>query len=137
MRIHDILIRIRIRGSIPLTNGSGSRSWIRGVPAILSLTFKMSTKTNFFRFSAYFFLKVHCTFTSFFKVFLTICCLMIEGAVSVSQRYGFGAGSVPLTNGSGSWRPKNTQIRICNTAKEYAKRCKNWTVQVYTEKKKI
>jgi hypothetical protein len=27
LRIHDILVWIRIRGSIPLTNGSGSGSW--------------------------------------------------------------------------------------------------------------
>ena len=41
-RIHDILgwIRIRIRGSMPLTNGSGSGSWIR-ILLFLSLTFKM------------------------------------------------------------------------------------------------
>jgi hypothetical protein len=34
-------------------------------------------------------------------------CLMIEGS---------GAGPVPLTNGSGSRRPKNIRIRIRNTA---------------------
>ncbi len=27
LRIRDILVRIRIRGSVPLTNGSGSGSW--------------------------------------------------------------------------------------------------------------
>ncbi len=38
-------------------------------------------------------------------------CLMIEGS-------GYGTGSIPLTNGSGSRRPKNTwiRIRIRNTA---------------------
>jgi hypothetical protein len=43
MRIHDILERIRIPGSIPLTNGSG----------------KVSTKKNFF---AHYFWKVHLHF---------------------------------------------------------------------------
>jgi hypothetical protein len=31
--------------------------------------------------------------------------------------YGFVAGSVPRTYGSGSWRPKNIWIRIPNTQK--------------------
>ncbi len=45
LRIHDILgrIRIRIRGSMPLTNGSGSWSWIR-ILLFSSLTFKTSAK---------------------------------------------------------------------------------------------
>jgi hypothetical protein len=43
LRIHDILgwSRIRIRGSMPLTNGSGS--WIR-ILLFSSLTFKMPAK---------------------------------------------------------------------------------------------
>ncbi len=59
LRIHDILvwIRIRIRGSMPLTNGSGCGSG--------SCTFHhwpsiRQQKTNFLKsFSAYYFLKVH------------------------------------------------------------------------------
>ncbi len=47
LRVHDIWgwIRIRIRGSIPLTNesGSGSGSWIR-ILLFSSLTFKMPAK---------------------------------------------------------------------------------------------
>jgi hypothetical protein len=47
LRIHDILgwIRIRIRGSMPLTNGSrsGIGSWIR-ILLFSSLTFKMPAK---------------------------------------------------------------------------------------------
>jgi hypothetical protein len=45
LRIHDILgwIRIRIRGSMPLTNGSGSGSWIR-ILLFSLLTFKMPAK---------------------------------------------------------------------------------------------
>jgi hypothetical protein len=43
--IREILgwIRIRIRGSMPLTNGSGSGSWIR-ILLFSSLTFKMPAK---------------------------------------------------------------------------------------------
>jgi hypothetical protein len=37
------------------------------------------------------------------KVFLTFFCLVIEGS---------GSGSIPLTDGSGSRRPKNMWIRI-------------------------
>jgi hypothetical protein len=47
LRIHVILgwIRIRIRGSMPLTNGSGfgSGSWIR-ILLFSSVTFKMPAK---------------------------------------------------------------------------------------------
>ncbi len=66
LRIHYILgwIRIRILGSMPLTNGSrfgsGSGSWIR-ILLFLSLTFKMPAKNLFFNaiFSAYYFLKLN------------------------------------------------------------------------------
>ncbi len=51
LRIHDILgwIQIRIRGSMPLTNGSGFEfgSWIRFL-LFSSLTFKMSAKNLIF-----------------------------------------------------------------------------------------
>ena len=63
LRIHDILgwIRIRILGSMPLTNGSrfGSGSWIRTL-LFSTLTFKMTAKNLFFNtiFSAYYFLKL-------------------------------------------------------------------------------
>jgi hypothetical protein len=63
-RIHDILvwIRIRIRGSMPLTNGSGSGyCYFRHYPS------RFQQKTIFLNsFSAYYFLKVP-TFTSYFK----------------------------------------------------------------------
>ncbi len=45
-RIHEILGWIRIRGSMPLTSGSGSGSWIR-ILLFSSLTFKMPTKNKF------------------------------------------------------------------------------------------
>ncbi len=73
-RIHVILvwIRIRIRGSMPLTTGSGSGfgSWIR-ILLFSSLTLKMPTKNKLFLqiFSAYYFLKVH--FHHFSKIRVT------------------------------------------------------------------
>ncbi len=117
LRIHDILgwIRIRIRGSMPLTNGSGSGSCIR-ILLFSSLTFKMPAKKLIFSliFSAYYFLKVHLHHFSKIKSqkgsqnsrnqgFSYYFCMMIEGS---------GAGSIPLTGGSGSGRPKNMWIRI-------------------------
>jgi hypothetical protein len=90
-RIHDILgwIRIRIRGSMPLTNGSGSPD---PDPAIFVIDLQdASKKLNFNTiFSAYYFLKVHLHHFSKIK----------------SQK-----GSIPLTSGSGSGRPKNMWIR--------------------------
>jgi hypothetical protein len=141
LRIHDILgwIRIRIRGSMPLTNGSGfgsgswildpdPGSWIRILdPNLLysSLTFKMPARFWFFNaiFSAYDFLKLH--LHHFSKIqnqkesqnnrnqgFFLLFCMNIEGSGSGS-RAGSGSGSIPLTSGSGSgsWRPKNMWIR--------------------------
>ncbi len=61
-RIHDILVwmRIRIRGWMPLTNGSGSLLFS-------PLTFKMPTKINLKKsLSAYYFFKG--IFTSFLKI---------------------------------------------------------------------
>jgi hypothetical protein len=113
LRIHDILgwirIRIRIRGSMPLTTGSGS--CIRILP-FWSYTFKMLAKINFFYtiFSAYYFLKLN--FHHFSKIksqkesqnsknkrFSYYFCMMIEGSGSGSRA------------GSGSRRPKNMWIR--------------------------
>ncbi len=117
LRIRDILIRIRI-----LTSGYWIRIRIRIRirPQILvfsSVTFKMTiSKKNFQIFCLFLF---EATFTSFFKdkkskrshktvgnqCFSYYFCLMMEG-------------SVPLTNGSGSGRPKNIwilRIRIRNT----------------------
>ncbi len=121
-RIYDILgwIRIRIRGSMPLTNGSGSgsgsgscyfRHWLQD--ASKKLIFNTI-------FSAYFFLKVHLHHFSKIKGQKeSQNSMMIEGS-------GSGAGSIPRTSGSGSGRPKNMwirwiriRIRIRNTARKY------------------
>jgi hypothetical protein len=116
-RIHDILgwIRIRIRGSMPLTNGSGfgSGSWIR-ILLFSSLTFKMPAKNKYFItiFSAYDFLKLYLHHFSKIKIqkdsqnsrnqgFSYYFSMMIEGSGSGS-RAGSGSGSIPLTSGSGS-----------------------------------
>ncbi len=116
-RIHDILVWIRIRGSMPLTNGSGfgsgSTSWIR-ILLFSSLTFKMPAKKQFFNtiFSACYFLEVHLRYFSKIKSqkesqisrtqgFPYYFCMMIEGPGSGSR-----AGSIPLTSGSGSGSQK-------------------------------
>jgi hypothetical protein len=138
LRIHDILgwIRIRIPGSMPLTNGSGSGfgsgSWVR-ILLFSSLTFKVPAKNKFFNtiFSSYYFLRLH--FHHFSKIksqkesqnsrnqgFSYYFCMMIKGSGS---RAGSGSESIPLTSGSGSRRPKNMwirwiRIRIRNTDKK-------------------
>ncbi len=113
--------RIRIRGSMPLTNGSGSVSRIR---ILLFLSFwpsRCQQKTNLTLFSCYF-LKVHLHYFSKIKSqkesqnsriqgFSYYFCMMMEGSWS-------GSGSIPLISVSGSGRPKNTWIRwIRNTEK--------------------
>jgi hypothetical protein len=120
LRIHDILvwirIRIWIRGSIPLTNGSGSGCG-SGSFYFHHWPPRSQQKTNFF-YKFFCILLFEGTFTSFFKDkkskknsqnsknqgFSYNFCLMIEGS---------GSGSIPLTNGSGfgSRRPKNMWIR--------------------------
>jgi hypothetical protein len=100
LRIHDILvwIRIRIRGSRPLTNGSGSGSWIR-ILLFSSLAFKMlKQKTNLQKsYSTYYFWNEHLHHFSkiksqkevtkqldsrFFQGFLYYFWMMIEGSGS-------------------------------------------------------
>jgi hypothetical protein len=119
-RIHDILgwirIRIRILGSMLLTNGSGSGScYFRHRPSRCQQKLIFNTV-----FSAYYFLKVHLHHFSKIKSqkesqnrrnqgFAYYFCMMIKS--------GSGAGSIPLTSGSGSGRPKNMWIRIRNTGR--------------------
>ncbi len=106
LRIHDILVWIRIRGSMPLTNGSGShfRHWpSRG-----------QQKTDFFNDKVFLLFTFWGTFTSFFKdikpnrsntsyitvgikVFLTIF-LMTEGSRSMPLTNGSGSGSMRFKN---------------------------------------
>ncbi len=137
LRIHDILgwIRIRILGSMPLTNGSGSGSgscYFRQWPS------RCQQKTNILIqfFSAYYFLKLHLHHFSKIKSqteslnsrnqsFSYYFCMMIEGSGSGSTA-GSGSGYIAVTSGSGSGRPKNTRIRwiririwIRNTAKNH------------------
>jgi hypothetical protein len=72
LRIHDILgwIRIRILGSMPLTNGSGS--WIRirildPDPAILVIDLQDSSKKLIFVHNFFCVLLFEATFPLFFK----------------------------------------------------------------------
>jgi hypothetical protein len=94
-----------------LTTGSGSAD---PDPAVLVIDLQEANKKLIFltSFSAYFCLKVHLHIFSKIKSqkevtkqyessFCIYFCLMIEGA---------GSGSVPLTSGSGSKRPKNIRF---------------------------
>jgi hypothetical protein len=107
LQIHDILGWIRIRGSMPLTNG-------------FAIDLQDASKKLIFQQNFLCLLLFEATFTSFFKDkkskesqnsknqgFSYNFCMMIEGS-----------GSIPLTSGSGSGRPKNMwiRIRIRNTA---------------------
>ncbi len=98
----SVLLRMINNLASPLTNGSGYGSWyFRPWPSR-----RQQKKQSF---SAYYLLKVHlhhfCKIKSHktvgIKAFFYYFCLMIEGS-----------GSVPLTNWSGSRRPKNIRIRI-------------------------
>ncbi len=115
LRILDILgwirILIRIRGSMPPTNGSGSGScYFRYWPS------RCQQKTNFL--TQFFLLITFCSYiyNIFYKDkkskesknsrnqgFSYHFCTMIEGS---GYRAGSGSGSIPLTSGSGSGRPK-------------------------------
>ncbi len=109
-RIHDISvwIRIRIRRSMPLSlmdPGSGcgsgsyySRHWPNYFPKVfLLITFWRYIMIIFQRWKVQ-----EKSQNSKNQGFSYYFCLMIEGS---------GSGSTPLTNGSGSGRPKNMWIR--------------------------
>ncbi len=76
LRISDILVRIRIRGSVPLTNGSGSGFG----PCNFRQRFSTWQLKTIFFYVFFCLLLFEATFTrtSFFKDF----CLMIEGSES-------------------------------------------------------
>ncbi len=91
LRIRDILVRIR--GSVPLTHGSGS-CYIRHWPLRRQQKlFLLITFWRFFKDKTSYLIKN--SQNSKNQGFSYYFCLMIEGS-----------GSVPLTNGSGSRRPK-------------------------------
>ncbi len=111
MTLHDIFVWILIRGSMPLTNGSWSgfesgSCYFRHWPS------RCQQKLILFKiFSAYYFLKVH--FHHFSKI-------KSQKELQNSRNQGFsyyfwmmieGSGSIPLTNGSRSERPRNMWIR--------------------------
>ncbi len=106
-RIHDILVRIRIRGSMPLTSGSGFGC---GSCTFCHWSSRRQQKIYYFftSFSFHHFWQVH--LHHFLKIKVQKKSqnsrnqLMTEGS-------GSGSGSIPLTSGSGSRRPKNMGIR--------------------------
>jgi hypothetical protein len=97
-------------------------------PAIFVIDLQDASKKLIFNtvFSAYYFLKVHLHHFSKIKIqkesqnrrnkgFSYYFCMIIEGSGSRA-----GSGSIPLTNGYGSGRPKNMWIR--NTASRMQKK---------------
>jgi hypothetical protein len=114
LRIHDILGWIR--GSMSLTNGSGSGSWIR-ILLFWSFDLQDASKKLIFNtiFSAYYFLKVHLHHFSKIKSQKESQNIRNQGSYYIFMMIeGSGSGSIPLTSGSGSGsgRPKNMWIRI-------------------------
>ncbi len=105
-------VRIRIRESVPLTNGFGSAS---GSWYFRQWSSRLQQQKNLSKFFCL--LLFDATLTSFFKDkkskkqsqnsrnqgFSCYFCLMIEGS-------GSGVGSVPRPNGSESGRPKSIRI---------------------------
>jgi hypothetical protein len=116
LQIHVILGWIRIHGSMPLTNGSGS-CYFRHWPSRCQQ--KTNFLTHFFLLSTFWrYLHLH----HFSKIksqkesqnsrsqgFSYYFCMMIEGSGA-----GAGAGSIPLTSGSRSvsGRPKNMWAKL-------------------------
>jgi hypothetical protein len=115
LRRDDILLRIRIRGPMPRTNGSGQDS--DPDPAIFIIHLQDANKKIYFfkkKFVCLFFFEG--TFTLFYHF------SNIKSQKEVTKHLLFflsGAGSVPvsLTKGSGcgSRRPKNIWIRRIRT----------------------
>jgi hypothetical protein len=110
-----ILVRIRIRGPVPLTYGSGSclvRQW---------LTRSQQKICFFFQSDFAYYVLFDGTFTSVFKgktsirsknnavvetkYFLTVLFLLVDGRIRIRTN----------NDGSGSGRPKNIRIRSHNT----------------------
>ncbi len=109
--IRDMLVRIiRIRGSVSLTNGYGSY-YFRPWPS------RRQQKTFFF---SKFFLLISGPFWRYIYIIFLRWKVIKESQNSRNQGFSYylclmieGSGSVDLTNGSGSRRPKN--IRSPNT----------------------
>ncbi len=116
---HEILVRVRYRGSISLTCGSGCGSWscyFHQWPSRRQLKFFLLTvllfEGTFTSFTYEIIRKSQNSRNQFFSYYFW---LIIEGSGA-----GAGFGSASLTNRSGSRRPKNTWIlgtRIQNALK--------------------
>jgi hypothetical protein len=134
LRIHDILvwIRIRIRGSMILTNGSGSGfGFGSGSFYFHPWSSRCQQKTN---------LKKVCLHITFWRYFYIIFqrqkvkkksqTVKIKVFWLYDRRSGAGSGSIPMTNGSGSGpgsrRPKNTWIRWIRIRNTAFRTCNGW-----------
>ncbi len=98
--IRDILVRIRIRGSVPLTKGSGSNSFLYPKEIFFFLFFSYNVPTVL---KIQFFAKILCWH-------FILQALFQSAQHLYEKREGSGSRSIPLTNGSG--RPKNIRIRV-------------------------
>jgi hypothetical protein len=120
-RIHDILVRIRIRGSMPLTNGSGCGSGSCYFHHYLQDANKKQTKKIMF----FCLILFECTFTYFSKIKRT--------CGSGGSRSGFGSGSGTL-NGRNSYGIYNSPAgRLTddeNAVVKMVNKCKEWTAKV-------
>ncbi len=125
MGIHDILVRIRIPRSVPLTNGSLSGS--NSGSGSFFIDFKDAKKYLF----SFFFLiacpayqlqskKLNFLLKLCFKIlFCRHYFSPLNTFIRKRKGSGSGSGSASLTNGFGSGRPKNMRIRIPNTVTLY------------------
>ncbi len=98
--IRDILLRIRIRSPGFLSPANGSDSFLQCLEG--------GKKIHFF----------HIFFISYQQApyfYLQALFQSAQHLYEKRERSGTGSGSIPLTKGSGSGRPKNMQIRIPNT----------------------
>ncbi len=106
LRIHDILVWIRIRGSMSLTSGFGSRSCffvidLQDAKKLLLKVFLLNLKVHLHHISK---IKSHEEVTKQYQSFSYYFCLMIEGS-------GSWFGSATLVLGLHFWSSK-TWIRI-------------------------
>jgi hypothetical protein len=105
--ILDILVRIRIPESVPVTNGSGSGHRIQlRIRLLSSLILRIQKKIICFTFFSH---NLPTGTSSCVK--MLFCRHFFQSAQHIyEKREGSGVGSAPLTNESGSGRPKNMRI---------------------------
>ncbi len=97
IRICDVLIRIRIRGSIPLDYGSGPYSFLQWLQYSIGWIFMLFC----FVLTLGIFIASYLEFTSVLKIKGFLHFLLVDGRIHLNNY------------GSGSGRPKNLQILLC------------------------